>query len=152
MLIRVLLPSRLHAVQLCNCYTSDSAVCVLRTARIQQVMGPPLGLQYPPRFRDRFSLVQLLSGCGDERNNQPMLEDTNPDTWTAIVRVWLCSARRRKNTFSETRIVAIMSWMTSARRRSPTCSWCGRRSTVMLMSRSSYCIKFVCSLSFLNSA
>ena len=139
---------RVNAMHLC---ASGSPVCKLRTARTQQVMGPPRGLQHPPRFRDRFPLVQTLSDCGDERNNQLMLEDTSPDTWTAIVRVWLCSARRRRRTNSETRILAIMSWMNYARRRSPTCYWCGRRSTVVLVSRSFDCIKFVCSLSFLNS-
>ena len=137
-----------NAVHLC---ASGSPVCMISKAITQQVMGPPRGLQHPPRFRDRFPLVQTLSGCGDERNNQLLLEDTNRDTWTVIVKVWLCSARRRRSTNSETRILAMMSWMNYARRRSPTCYWCGRRSTVVLVSRSFDCIKFVCSLSFLNS-
>ena len=98
-LTRALHCMRVNAMHLC---ASGSPVCKLRTARTQQVMGPPRGLQHPPRFRDRFPLVQTLSSCGDERNNQLMLEDTNPDTWTAIVRVWLCSARRRRSTNSET--------------------------------------------------
>ena len=140
MLTRALLPSRLHAVQLCNCCTYDSAVCALRTARIQQVMGPPLGLQYPRRIRDRFSLVQPLSGCGDECKNQPMLSDTNSDTWIVAV---LCEMQK-KHQF-----------------RGMDCSnhvlndLCGTQISHLqlvrkTLSRSFDCIKFVCSLSFLN--